>query len=338
MLKRLYLLMSLVAVIGLGVAVADTVAGQKEKQKEKSENKELQKEKQWASQEDANRQFFMLPQVAGESGYLGVYLEEVTPERVKELGLSEERGAIVMKVVEGSPAAKAGLKENDVVVSFNGRRIDSVRELSRLLSETPADRNVSIEIMRGGSQQTVAATLSKRTQQTWVGGDRYAQALQTEEARKRAEELRKYAEENLLQQKEKGLLKNWPDFGNYSFVNPGEFTFFRGGRLGASVESLTGQLAEYFGVKEGNGVLVTQVNDNSAASKAGLKAGDVIIAIDNEKIDSVNALLTTLSKKEEGSISMRIIRNKSEQTLNVTLEKPPARSRASIATRGRSSV
>ena len=104
----------------------------------------------------------MLPQVTGEGSYLGVYLEEVTPDRMKELGLAEERGAIVMKVVEGSPAAKAGLKENDVVVSFNGQRVDSMIALRRLLSETPADRNVQIEVIRGGNRQTVAATLSKK--------------------------------------------------------------------------------------------------------------------------------------------------------------------------------
>jgi len=337
MLKRLYLLMSLVAVVGMVIGVSNTVAGQKEKQKEKTEKIEKQKEKQWASQEDANRQFFMLPQLAGEGGYLGVYLEEVTQERMKALGLAEERGAIVMKVVEESPAAKAGLKENDVIVSFNGERIDSVREMQRMLSETPADRNVSIEVIRGGNHQTLAATLSKRSQShALVGPDWGGQFLQGEEARKRADEFRKHAEEGLRQQQDG--FKNLPNFGDFTFVNPGEFTFFRGGRLGAGVESLTDQLAEYFGVKEGRGVLVTHVSENSVASKAGLKAGDVIIGIDNEKVDGVNALLTALSKKEEGSIVVRIIRNRAEQTLNVTLEKPPARSRASLARRASASV
>src|SRR5437868_14124714 len=71
-----------------------------------------------------------------DSSYLGVFLEEVSSERAKELRLSEERGAIVMKVVEGSPAEKAGLKENDVIVGFNGRQVDSVRELQRLMRYT----------------------------------------------------------------------------------------------------------------------------------------------------------------------------------------------------------
>lgn len=334
MLKRLYLLMSLVAAVVMVIAASNTVAGQKEKLKEKSENKE---QKQLAGQDDATRQFFMLPQLAGEGGYLGVYLEEVTPDRVKELGLAEERGAIVMKVVEASPAAKAGLKENDVIVTFNGRRIDSVREMQRLLGETPADRNVSIEVIRAGNHQTLSATLSKRSQTNALLAPEWnGQFLRGEEARKRAEEFRKRAEESMG--RHKGEFKSWPDFGNYSFVNPGEFTFFSGGRLGAGVETLTEQLSEYFGVKEGRGVLVTQVNENSAASKAGLKAGDVIIAIDDQKVDNVNALLTALSKKEEGAIAVKIIRNRAEQVINVTLEKPPARSRASLSSRAFSSV
>ena len=72
-------------------------------------------------------------------------------------------------------------------------------------------------------------------------------------------------------------------------------------------------------------MLVAKVNENSVASKAGLKAGDVIVAIDNEKIDNVNTLVNTLRKKEEGSVALKIIRNRVEQTINVTLEKrqPP---------------
>jgi S1-C subfamily serine protease len=108
------------------------------------------------------------------------------------------------------------------------------------------------------------------------------------------------------------------------------------------VESLTDQLAEYFGVKDGHGVLVAQVDENSAAAKAGLKAGDVIIAIDNEKIDSVSALVKAVSKKEAGSVAVKILRNRSEQTVNVNLEKreqvPATRRRAGLAASAVSSI
>jgi C-terminal processing protease CtpA/Prc len=140
-----------------------------------------------------------------------------------------------------------------------------------------------------------------------------------EESRKQMEAFRKQYEEQMRQHQDE--FKNMPDFGNFTFVNPGGLTFFGGSRLGVSAESLTDQLADFFGVKDGKGVLVASVNENSAAARAGLKAGDVIIAVDDEKIDSINALVNSLAKKE-GAVNLKIIRNHAEQSVTVTLEKP----------------
>lgn len=363
MLKRFYLISALVAALGAGVAVTAAVADQKDKQKEKASadsqtKKELEKEKGLFAPNSESRAFFAMP--FGEGSYLGVFLEEVTAERVKDLGLSEERGAIVMKVVEGGPAEKAGLKENDVVISFNGRRVDSVRELQRLLSETPAERAISIEVIRGGGRQTLNATLSKRSQEFRLLRPQLAdkEAMrraeedlkrsyellkkdQDSDAARRAEEEFKRSMESFKADQEK-MRAFPPDFGNFAFVAPGQYSFFGGSRLGVSVESLTEQLAEYFGVKDGRGVLVSQVDENSAAAKAGLKAGDVIIAIDNERIDGVSALVKAVSKKDGGPVAVKILRNRVEQTVNVTIEKreqiPSPRRRASVAAASVSSI
>src|SRR5262249_23159444 len=248
---------------------------------------------------------------------------EVTPERAKELSLSEERGAIVMKVVEGSPAEKAGLKENDVIVSFNGRRVDSVRELQRLLSETPAGRNVSIEYVRGSAHQTVNAALTQRENAfVWKTEVDEKVRKSTEEAMEKAQEQLRKSEE-LMKKQYSDLPERYKyNFGNFNFVGPGEFgIFFDRARLDIGLESLTEQLASYFGVKEGKGVMVTQVGPNGAGAKAGLKAGDVIVAVDNEPVDDVAAVRRALAKKTEGPVSFRIVRNKSEHTVTVTLEK-----------------
>jgi serine protease Do len=336
MLRRMYLLIMLVAALGLGLTVANSQTGQKEKQKDKQENKDQGKNKASIDAGIDGARVFALPSIAGEGSYLGVFLEEVTAERMKELNLSEERGAIVMKVVEGSPAEKAGLKENDVIVSFNGRRVDSVRELQRMLSETPSDRSVSIEVMRGGGRQTIGATLSKRSNNfNMVMPELNGNLLgQGEEGRKRAEEARKRAEEFFHRDKD-GLKAFPPDFGNFTFVTPGDSQTFRGTRLGITAESLTDQLSEYFGVKDGRGVLITEVYADSAAAKAGLKAGDVITAIDDEKINDVTGLVTAITSKSEGAVRIKVMRNQSEQTITVTLQKratPPAtRRRASVA-------
>jgi S1-C subfamily serine protease len=306
----------LVVALGAGVAVASnavqknkTKAKDQTESKEPKEQKEKEKAEWWAS--PSGQLAFEVG--SGESGYLGVYLEEVTSERTKELGLTEERGAVVMKVVADSPAAKAGLKENDVIVSFNGRRVDSVRELQRLLNETPADRSVQIEVIRGGSRQTLATTLAKRSLQSFqmLGpgfDERFSK--QNEESMRRAEESLKRSEEALKQYQSR-LPR---EFGDFSFVNPGEFSFFGGTRLGISAESLTDQLAEFFGVKDSKGVLVASVDENGPAAKAGIKAGDVIVGIDNEKVDGVKALLKALSSKNEGTVAVKFVRNRAEQS------------------------
>jgi serine protease Do len=328
MFRRLSLIIPLIVLLGAAVIASTTVQKDKAKAKDQTETKE-QKDKT----------LFESPSLVGfelgAGGYLGVYLEEVTPERTKDLGLKEERGAVVMKVVTDSPAEKSGLKENDVIVSFNGRRVDSVRELQRLLSETPADRTVQVEVIRGGSRQTLATTLAKRSLQSFnmLGGAGANEKFwkQNEESMKRAEESLKQSEEALKQYQ--GKLKTLPpNFGDFTFVNPGEFAFFGGTRLGISAESLTAQLAEFFGVKDGKGVLVASVEDSGSAAKAGLKAGDVIVAIDTEKIDSVRTLAKALSGKTGGTVAIKIVRNRAEQTINVTLEKsePPIPRRSQL--------
>jgi PDZ domain-containing secreted protein len=330
--KRLYLFVSLFAALGLSVALGSVFAAQKEKAKEKTRTPEAQ-----SKTESETPQVYTMSGFAGSGSYLGVYLEEVTPERAKELGLSEERGAMVSRVVEGSPAEKAGLKENDCIVSFNDRRIDSVGELQRLLSETPAGRNVKLEVVRGGSRQTITAAMSKRASSfayafnapEW-NGQAWAQTeegrKQLEENRKQMEAWRKQYQDQLRQHQDE--FKNMPNFGNFNFDGPGNFVYFSGFRLGISAESLTNQLAEFFGVKDGHGVLVASVKEESPAARGGLKAGDVIIAVDDQKIESLNTLVTALAGKE-GNVTLKIIRNHAEQTVTVTLEKrdtpPPVR-------------
>jgi S1-C subfamily serine protease len=256
---------------------------------------------------------------------LGVYLEEVTADRARELKLSNERGAIVMKVVEGSPAEKAGLKENDVIVSFNGRRVDTVRELQRLLAETPAGRNVQFETIRGGGNHTVQATLTRRSPE--VGWAHFDDSMLRKNLTQNQEALLK-RNQDALKLYEKSLEragKTFQGYGDFNFVAPGKFMYFRGSKLGIGVETLTDQLAEFFGVKSGHAVLVTEVTENSAAAKAGLKAGDVITAVDGQTIDGVSELLQAISKKQEGTIALTIVRNRSEQTITVTVEKSETR-------------
>jgi len=323
MLKRSYLALTLAAVLGAGAVFAFGADADAESQQEKDKQESKEQEKAKA-EERAMVEAFSLPLIAGSGSYLGVYLEEVTSERVKSLGLSEERGAIVYKVVEGSPAEKAGLKENDVIVSFNGRPIESVRELQRLLAETPEGRSVSMEVVRSGSRQNLSATLTKRSPRfEFFGLDPKGESkMWSDREREMVERQRQMAEE--LAER---TLKNRGDFGTYNFTAPRFFESSRDSRLGVSVETLSGQLAEYFGVSGGKGLLVSEVIENTPAAKAGLKAGDVIIAVDGEKVDRAMNLIEALRAKGEGVVTLTVVRNRSEQAIPVTIEKVEPRLR-----------
>src|SRR5688572_12570270 len=94
--------------------------------------------------------------------FLGVHVEDVTKENMSRYGMRDVRGVGVTEIVKDSPAEKAGLRKDDVILGFNGEAVTSTRKLNRLVSESSADQNVRLTISRGGSEQEVSATLSKR--------------------------------------------------------------------------------------------------------------------------------------------------------------------------------
>jgi serine protease Do len=231
---------------------------------------------------------------AGEGGgaWLGVRLEEVTAEKAKELKLPGEYGVIVQDVEENSPAAKAGLAKGDVILEFAGEKIRGTAHMRRLVRETPAGRTVSLQVSRSGQLRTLTAKLE-------AGGNRVFE------------------------------LPEVPPIPAVPEVEVPNFEFVwraRGARLGISGDELTPQLAEYFGVKQGKGVLVREVVVGSAAAKAGLKAGDVIVAVDGKEVTSVSKLRRALAgekeEKEARKVTLTIVRDKREQTVAVQLEAP----------------
>src|SRR2546423_13166872 len=95
------------------------------------------------------------------SGWLGVETHEVTADKAKELKLSAERGVVLGRIVPDSPAAKAGLKENDVVTEINGQRVEGAAQFRRMIHEIPAGRSIQLTVWRDGRTQTISATLGK---------------------------------------------------------------------------------------------------------------------------------------------------------------------------------
>ncbi|HEX6649436.1 MAG TPA: PDZ domain-containing protein [Pyrinomonadaceae bacterium] len=237
-------------------------------------------------------------------GFLGVYAENINRENMSRYRLNQVRGVGVTQVVKDSPADKAGLRKDDVIVRIDGEDVNSVRKLNRLVSEMAPDHSVRITVSRGGSEQEVTATITKRDNSAMVG-----------DLFKGHPKVWKWEGTNP---------KVWkfesPGFGRGDFPDNGDFTFVLGNsrRIGVSTMQLTKQLADYFGIADGKGMLVTSVMEDSPAAKAGVKAGDVITAIDGEAVDSSGDLARVINRKKEGDITLTIVRNKTQQTIHVT--------------------
>src|SRR5712691_3825040 len=240
------------------------------------------------------------------SSWLGVETHEVTADKAKELKLSAERGVVLGKIVPDSPAAKAGLKENDVVTEINGQRVEGAAQFRRMIHEIPAGRSIQLTVWRDGRTQTISATLGKSQER------RHTMKMMT------------------------------PTPGTFAFRMPeipeipsmewnGNMLFGGGQpRLGIDAEDLSGQLGTFFGAPEGEGILVRDVNSGSPAEKAGVKAGDVITSLNGERIRTVGELREKLSAKREDkdrTVKLGILRNKSEMSLSVELPAPAERSK-----------
>ena len=232
--------------------------------------------------------YFYAP-AAGRS-YLGVDIRDVTADRMAALKLKEERGVEITMVDADAPAGKAGLREHDVILDFNGTAVESEEQLRRMIREVPPGRTVTLGISRDGVPMKVNAQLADH-------GTVVAQA---------------FPRVVVPTPRPPAFPRNSMDFPfpiqTYSSV------------LGVQTESLTRQLGEYFGVKDGEGVLVRSVEKNSAAEKAGLKAGDVIVKADNEKLTDRSDLSHILrNHRTGGKMTLVVMRDKHEQTLTVTL-------------------
>ena len=232
--------------------------------------------------------------------FLGVYAEDISRENMGRYNMREVRGTGITNIVKDSPAEKAGLRKDDVILKFDGESVTSVRKLNRLVSEVAPDQTARLTISRGGSEQEVAVTIAKRKDSealTRIQG--FGKGF---EGLKNLEGLRPGAQVWKWEGDGAGLV--WA-FGNNR-------------RIGVSTPTLTNQLADYFGIVDGKGVLVTSVAEDGAAAKEGIKAGDIITAIDGEKIEDSGDLARGINKKKEGDVTLTVIRNKNQRNITVT--------------------
>ena len=218
-------------------------------------------------------------------------------------------GAVVTSVGDDTPAAKAGIKEGDVIVEFDGEKVRSARQLSRLVGEAVPGRPVQTIVQRDGQRLDVQVT--PEAGMAWHGGAQlYAHPYRQFEFGAPGFKF-DGPEIGDLFEKELGELGGDVD---ELIVTPGR------ARLGVSIQALTPQLAEYFGTKDG--VLVTTVERESAAAKAGLKAGDVITAVGGTTVSSPSDLTRAVRRAaDEGAeLSITYTRDRKSATTTATIE------------------
>lgn len=215
-----------------------------------------------------------------------------------------DEGAVVTDVRADGPAAAAGVESGDVIVAFDGERVRGARQLARLVQETPAGRTVPVRVRRGGAP--VALTVTPEEAAGWRG--RLPEMV--------ADRVRlQFNEDGLLEADELAVLRRLPDVLRGVGRRAGRV------RLGIRAESVDGQLAGYFGADAG--VLVEHVEDGAAGSAAGLRAGDVITAIDGNAVDGLAALRRQLARLEAGAaFEITVVRDRAETSLTAETAAP----------------
>jgi serine protease Do len=278
------------------------------------------------AQAPAERSRPRIMMLEGRGGQLGVVVRDLDNDALKVAGTPS--GVRIDDVDQDSPAAKAGLREGDIVIDVDGDRVRSARQFSRLIQETPDGRSVKLGILRGGQRQSIDVTPESRGFAFDFDGDRIGRSV---ERSLRDLEPRLREIEPRLRELEPRLRELEPRLREFRFDGPLSFDYdfpritSPRGRLGVQVDTLTPQLAEYFGVKDG-GVLVSGVTKDSPADKAGLKAGDVITSIGGDRVRDSDDLVDEL-RDTTGDVTVGIVRDKEETTVKATIEPPATRTR-----------
>lgn len=326
----------------------------------------------------------------GPETWMGVIVTDVDQAKAQEFKLPGVYGAIVVSVFPGSPAEKAGVKADDVILAFAGERVWSAAQLQRMIKETPADRAVSIKISRQGRMHTLQVKIEDRSPSAmleqpanpefrvwrWPG---YKLPLQPQQPEPFVEPVPKGkiiplppvipkfklgpipnpetpespqvqpvpppGPEGQINPLPPSMpkyylgplpnLKPLPPFHAEPFIEPvpkGEIPLppstpfnhpfsMQENSLGISGQGLTPELARFFGVKEGHGILVSRVDPGSPASAAGLKVGDVIVRVGTKQVGSMAELQQALQSQENSKhkVTVVVVRNRQEWELGVLL-------------------
>ena len=255
--------------------------------------------------------------------WLGVYMQELTPELREGMEYRGDGGVILNRVVPDGPAARAGLRKGDVIVRVNSRSVDSPAELQGVVRTARVGQSASVEVFRDGKRRIVSVWLDARPGEVKYRAEMPEapeapeapappgwHSLPSPDGRRRMERI--------VIRDLKGLE------GLEGLDLSGDTVDVMGiaprGRLGVRIESLNPKLGDYFGLKDGKGVLVLEVLKNTPAERAGLEAGDIITRAGAEPVANGMDLVGALRGKE-GRVALRVVRHGAPRTIEAELER-----------------
>jgi serine protease Do len=250
----------------------------------------------------ASAQFFVGGGAVSHQGYLGVDVRDISPEQVSALKLHDGHGAEIIMVDHDAPAGKCGLREHDVLLQMNGQAIEGRDQVRRILHDLQPGRPVQLIISRDGQSMTVNTQMSSREEVERVAWEQHLTPAESQAS---------------------------ADLGEVTQSSPGAArtgNSFLGGTLGgpmytgAVLEKMTAQLADFFGVPSGAGLLVRSVQPNSPAALAGMHAGDVVLRAASRIVSSTGDWVRALKASRNKPVPVVVLRDKKEQTLTLALD------------------
>jgi serine protease Do len=245
------------------------------------------------------------PTASSDKAWLGVYLQTVDDDLAEGFDLSVKEGAVINDIVRKSPADEAGLEEDDVIIAVNSKEVTDQTDVTRAVRNAKPGDKMTLTIMRGDKKMEITVTLAS-------------------EPARMASRDRKREKEIVIQTVPP--MPSMPGMPHAPSV-PGhpEMRWFSsndddGGMIGITMAPLTEQLGNFFGVKDGEGALITEVLEGATAEKAGVRAGDVIIAVDDDLVSDVGDIVETIGDKDvDDVVKLTIIRDKKQMELSVTV-------------------
>lgn len=215
--------------------------------------------------------------------WIGVYTQTIDEDLREAFDLDIDEGVVIVDVVDDSPADDAGLRRKDIIVKFNGQSVVDSDDLADFVEELEAGAEAELVIIRKGKEKTIEVEVGESSDFKWYGT-------------------------------RSGSSLRMPKIITRGY----NFSMGTHGYIGVAIQNLSEQLGDYFGIENGEGVLVTEVFEDSPAEKAGLKAGDVIVSVDGESVAETDELQEIISETEEGDqVAVDYIRKGAKGQVNI---------------------